>query len=314
MPSSFPNLPILAAALQATFHGLSGVSPLSVLGEGFSSLAVETPWGAVFRIPRTAEVGRRYAHEFACLPLLRPHLPVSIPDPRWYSPPCDLFPHGVIGYPRLPGRPLDFPDFRDPSQRHTYAGQMAAILWALHCIPAANLPLQDNWPRLRREWQSQREAALPTLEGVLSKDEYRRVADWWRDFLAGDNLHVDAPVVVHGDFWFGNLLAEDGCIIGLVDFERLALGDPALDFVPLLYLGEGFYRLVLDEYQRLAGRAVDPGFAHRLAQLWSAREFDGIDYAVRNSDPAEFAESLDKLRKSPILSPAGLDGWSKSRF
>jgi len=308
MPPAVPALPAIAVALQRAFPGLTNVSPLSILGEGFSSRVVETTGGVVFRIPRTPEAGARYAREALLLPRLKPYLPVAIPDPRWFLAACDGFPHGVIGYPRLPGRSLDFSDLREPSLRAAYGTQIAAILLALHRTPAALLPLLDPWPDPYLTWQRQVDTVLPVLKDCLKAGEYRRVATWWREFLADKTLRDYAPAVVHGDFWFGNLLAEDGRITGLVDFENLTLGDPAVDFAALLYLGEDFYCQVLAAYLQQGG-AVDAGFEHRLRAMWAVREFSGLDYAIRYDDPIELEDSLLKLRRGPILSPAGLDGW-----
>jgi aminoglycoside phosphotransferase (APT) family kinase protein len=305
------DLSTIASDLQKSFPDLPAIPSLAILGEGFSSLAVETPDEIVFRIPRTPEAGARYAREFQLLPLIKPHLPVAIPEPRWYRPASVLFPYGVIGYPKLSGHPLDFDDLLNPVLQPAYAAQIATILVALHQTPTASFPLQDHWPVLYQSWQNQREVVMPVLKEVLRIDEYRRVAAWWQEFLPDDDLRAYSPVLIHGDFWFGNLLIEKNQITGLIDFENIALGDPALDFTPLLYLGENFFRQVLDSYQQQGSHPLDSGFEHRLRSLWSVREFGGLDYAIRYNDRDEFEESLLKLRKSPILSPAGLDGWGK---
>ena len=303
------DLSTIASALQYAFPELAAITSLTILGEGFSSLVVETGAGSVFRFPRTPEAGTRYANEFQLLPLLKPHLPVAIPAPRWYRPAAAHFPFGLIGYPKLPGRPPDFADLLDSVLRPAYAAQMGAVLAALHRLPTGLLPLQDHWPALYRSWQNQHALVMPVLKGVLQAEEYRLVAAWWQKFLADERIRAYSPVLTHGDFWFGNLLIENHQITGLLDFENLALADPAVDFVPLLYLGEGYLRQVVDAYQQQGG-AVDPGFEHRLRQLWSLREFSGLEFAIRYQDRVEFEESLLKLRRSPILSPAGLDGWN----
>lgn len=42
-------------------------------------------------------------------------------------------------------------------------------------------------------------------------------------------LVVNAPALLHGDFWLGNLLWADGRLCGIIDWEDAMLGDPLAD-------------------------------------------------------------------------------------
>ena len=44
---------------------------------------------------------------------------------------------------------------------------------------------------------------------------------------------LDGAVLVHGDFQGNNVLVQDGRVSGILDFENLVAGDPALDFKPV---------------------------------------------------------------------------------
>jgi len=52
-----------------------------------------------------------------------------------------------------------------------------------------------------------------------------------RDVLesAGRLSQHNASVLLHGDFWPGNLLWKDGRIVAVIDWEDAALGDPLAD-------------------------------------------------------------------------------------
>ena len=39
----------------------------------------------------------------------------------------------------------------------------------------------------------------------------------------------NSPVLLHGDFWPGNILWKDGQLVGIIDWEDAALGDPLAD-------------------------------------------------------------------------------------
>jgi aminoglycoside phosphotransferase (APT) family kinase protein len=307
------DLDQIGRSLRETFHDLGGIEPLRVLGSGFSSVAVETAGGIVFRIAQVAAAGARYMKEWQHLGVLKSYLPVAIPQPKWYHAGSSNFPNGVIGYKKLPGVPLEPDNLRTLAEAKQVAEQIAEIILALHRVPPSMVPVRDDFDARRREWLAQRDIVLPALRTALEPNEYRAVADWWDEFLVDDIMRDYQPVLQHGDLWFGNMLVEESQstqIIGLVDFENLAVGDPTLDFVPQLYLGQDFFDLVVTAYQ-VAGGVVDVNFDHRLHSLWTVREFSGLQFTFEQNDAEEFADSIAKIRKGPILNPAGLDGWHR---
>ena len=276
-----------------------------MLGEGFSSFAVETPAGVVFRVARGAGAGEGYRRELRVLPLLRGRLPVSLPDPRWHADPSPDFPHGVIGYPKLPGRPVGLDD-AGGAVGEELAGQVGRFLAALHRVPlseveAAGLGRSESFgermERLRGD-------TLPALRGRLPVDEYRTIERWWDDFLSDPRMRGYAPVLMHGDVWHGNLLADErGRLTGVLDWEDAGPGDPAEDFAALMYLGPAFPARSLAAY-RAAGGGVDADFAHRVGRLWEANELGGVQFAAVHHDQEEMEDALAKLRAGPILNPA----------
>lgn len=77
--------------------------------------------------------------------------------------------------------------------------------------------------------------------------------------------------VVHGDFWFGNVLLSNSRVTGVVDWEAATMhGEPVRDLVRFANM----YALYLDRGVR-SGRAV-PGHLGLRAGLWGA----GIEYAM----------------------------------
>jgi aminoglycoside phosphotransferase (APT) family kinase protein len=67
---------------------------------------------------------------------------------------------------------------------------------------------------------------------------------------------ANRPVVVHGDYWPGNVLWRDGRLVGIVDWEDAMFGDPLADL--------GVARLELGWFY---GRAAADGFTDRYLQL-----------------------------------------------
>jgi aminoglycoside phosphotransferase (APT) family kinase protein len=40
---------------------------------------------------------------------------------------------------------------------------------------------------------------------------------------------MNAPVLLHGDYWHGNVIRNDGLIAAVIDWEDVAVGDPLAD-------------------------------------------------------------------------------------
>src|SRR5215207_6421039 len=122
------DLPTLAAQLRASFPHAAIDTPLSVLGEGFGSKVVETANGIVFRIAKHAEASQGHRREGAVLAVIQRHMcGLRVPQVRYYLDESDAFPYGVIGYDKLPGRPLRPEDIND-ERRIRIAGQVADFI------------------------------------------------------------------------------------------------------------------------------------------------------------------------------------------
>jgi hypothetical protein len=80
--------------------------------------------------------------------------------------------------------------------------------------------------------------------------------------------------VMHGDYWYGNLLLDDGAVVGVVDWESGALvGEPLRDVARFAVS----YALYLDRHVRPGHRV--PGHRGLRANSWGA----GLAYAVTGS-------------------------------
>jgi aminoglycoside 2''-phosphotransferase len=278
------------------------VRPLVLLDTGFGSIAVETADGVVFRVARHGGAAEGHALEARMLPLLRRWLPVAVPDPRWRVEPGADFPFGAIGYRRLAGEPLS-PGLAG-AHRDSIAADLAGFLVSLHGLPPedghdAGLPVRD---RVRDSFAGLCRDVLPVLRERLPAAEYDAVRRWARGFEADEQLDRFAPAVRHGDLWYGNVLIDRaaGRVVGVVDWENVALGDPASDFARQLHLGEAFAAAVLREY-RACGGEVDDALRHRIRRRWELLEFAGIRAAAALDDEPELAETVEKLRAGPIL-------------
>jgi aminoglycoside phosphotransferase (APT) family kinase protein len=160
-------------------------------------------------------------HEYAVLSLLyRAGLPV--PRPRHADESASIVP-----VPCLIIECIDGYSVTDPSQLTLpltdFTGQLAGVLARLH---AAAFTLADA-PYLA-EIRAKADRTVGTRpsspDESLSETAVRTaLARIWPP------PQLNQPVLLHGDFWPGNMLWRDGTLVGVVDWEDAVLGDPVHD-------------------------------------------------------------------------------------
>ena len=192
----------------------------------------------------------------AGLPVARP---LALIDD--HEPPC-LITSYVCGKPRLAAD--DAP---------ALCGELAEILSAIHAFDIGQHDV----------------SFLPRLEDVLAKDldgggdlRIRRVLG-----AVHGGVCWNEPVLLHGDFWLGNLLWQGDSLSGIVDWEDAMLGDPLADLgksrLEMLWaLGEAAMEWFTAQYLRL-----NKGLEASALPFWD------LWGALRLSHFASFAEDED---------------------
>ncbi|MCC6236581.1 MAG: phosphotransferase [Dehalococcoidia bacterium] len=304
-PPDFADLQRVARAIEARCPEAAPAGPLRVLGEGFFSLAVTTASGFVFRLGTSPDVFARYEREWRVLPWLASHrLPARVPAHRWLFEPSADFPFGGIGYPLIEGRTLTQEDADGPMAQ-ALAAQIAAFNLAVHRLPTAEafaLGVPDGRD-LNREWHlTDRDVSLHALRGVLTSAELAVIEAWWRGFMAYFEARAYAPVMTHADIGDENLLvdASGTHLVGVLDWEHCAVGDPLDDFRHLQYLGPDFLRLALEAYAGLGGTAF-PHVEEDLAWRWQRGAFPSIRRMWQRGEDIEADEMRARLRRHGVL-------------
>jgi aminoglycoside 2''-phosphotransferase len=243
--------------------------------------------GRIYRRATSAQARDALERQFRFLPKMRELLPFPVPAP-------EVMVDDVLVYPKLPGAPMP-PDAYARFDSQELASDIAEFMGALH-----GLPVQDclAWGVSGRDRTEGLLCAFDrTLPALSSAD--RQSAEAWR---SGFNPREYRSVVIHGDLWYENILIDPHThrLVGVIDFESTTLGDPAWDLATQLHCGEEFARLVFEAY-----RHKDSGMWNRSQQLFQLRQFEGLDWAVRHGDAAEFADSIEKLRLVGVLRRKG---------
>lgn len=110
-----------------------------------------------------------------------------------------------------------------PASLPDYLRQFTGTLAKIHRIDGANadlsfLPVQDS-PNAKK-WRTRPEA----LDESLDEGRIRAALETARN-LPGRN----APSLLHGDYWPGNLVWRNGALVAVIDWEDAQIGDPLSD-------------------------------------------------------------------------------------
>ena len=172
--------------------------------EGRQTLIARQPNAYAYRQHKNAA-----EHEFKTLKSLHTAgLPVQ--KPYFVEPQTEENPHPFFVIEYIDGRPEIAPIDPDDFLKK-YAYQLAQI----HQTDATNfdLRLQTKDHEPRRE---------------TSNDQLRE-NDIYDAIEAQKDLQPNKPVLRHGDFWPGNVLWQDGQIVGVIDWEETLIGEPLAD-------------------------------------------------------------------------------------
>ena len=168
--------------------------------------------------------GRRVGREARLLTAIAAHVPIPIPVPRF----ADVA-AGVLGYERLPGRPL-----LGRSPPAGTAQRLGRFLRDLHAVDPLTvvelIPTEEADPGV---W-------LADLDGP------REALRMLRATCPRPSPH---RVVAHADLGAEHILELDGTLAGIIDWSDAASTDPALDLARLYRdFGPGFLENLLQVY------------------------------------------------------------------
>ncbi|HEY6285766.1 MAG TPA: phosphotransferase [Ktedonobacteraceae bacterium] len=157
------------------------------------------------------------ADEFELLKLLH-SVGLATPTPYYLDQSGEIFatPYVVIEY--IEGEPVFA-----PNNVAGYIFQIASQLSRIHQVDCSNLDV----------------SFLPQQEKIVAEKLRKRpvkVDEALDEGRIRDALETVWPlaqrntsVLLHGDFWPGNILWRDGQLVGVIDWEDAALGDPLAD-------------------------------------------------------------------------------------
>lgn len=210
----------------------------------------------VFRFPRTDKVAGSFHSQIIALEQLAQRLPLPIPVPLYKNLDATHVSRIFFGYPRLTGESMQAETLAalEAPVHNRIADQLAQFLKALHSTTAhdigVNLPLRDT----RDEWEKMFEDFRRHLFSHMRPDAQDDVTQTFKNALNSPNQFDYRPALRHGDFGGTNILIDpaNGNVTGILDFDDLGWGDPAVDAGAIATTGTAFFERMCETYPEMA--------------------------------------------------------------
>lgn len=179
------------------------------------------------RIPITPAAAQRLAKEHRWLPVVGPHLPLTVPQPVERGAPTDDMPFEWSVYRWVPGEVATAGRIAD---RMDLADRLGGFVSVLHGLDATGGPGPGIHNSGRGVPLAERDEATRSAQSRLEGEvDTAAVEAAWERALAAP-VWDEPGVWIHGDLWETNLLVDDtGRLSAVIDFGCLGVGDPATD-------------------------------------------------------------------------------------
>lgn len=184
------------------------VTALEVEGDGQASKLVVRQHGERDR-SGNPDIAR---DEFLLLQIVRAY-GVTAPAPVYVDESCELFPTPVVVIEFIDGETLF-----DAPEVEGYVVRMAAQLATIHSV--ADSPDISFLPRRDKGYGARPAILDDSLNEGRIRDALKSV---------GNVSQINGSVLLHGDFWPGNLLWNDDILAAVIDWEDAGIGDPLVD-------------------------------------------------------------------------------------
>lgn len=181
------------------------------------------------RMPSAEPYAAKVHKEQKWLPILAPHISLSIPQPIALGQPSQNYPWNWSIYKWLEGTSANALELNDLTLQ-TIALQLANFLNELHRIDITNAPLAGAHNFFRggnlAVYDSEARTAISELKNLI--DANKAILLWEKSL---SSKWQESPVWIHGDFAAGNILVRNDQLSAVIDFGGTAIGDPACDLV-----------------------------------------------------------------------------------
>jgi len=259
------------------------VDTFEPIGAGWTYDTYEVNGEWIVQLPRSEYAVERLRAQVALLPELSREVSALIPVPSSVSkdPPAMV-------YPKLHGAPAD----RAPDG--IWPERLGRFLYDLHMVPPEFVGLRTVPPASIR--QGRRTMCARLADVVLPRLEGRsraRADALLSAYLDDDRLWGFSTCLTHGDLGPEHVLVGSwGDLVGVLDWEEIAIGDPVWDFAWWLHEMPEEGERALAAY----GGAPDATFRERARHSWALMPWHEVEHGVMMGAEGSVERGLEGVR------------------
>jgi aminoglycoside phosphotransferase (APT) family kinase protein len=237
------------------------------IGSGwtYDTFDVNGEW--IVQFPRSSYAAERLVAQSSLLPDLSREVSALIPVPSLVS----VDPPAMV-YPKLHGVPAD------QASEGFWPERLGRFLYDLHMVPPEFVGLraasaESVREQIREECARLAEVVVPRL----GPQEGARATAMLSAYLDDDHLWGFAACLTHGDLGPEHVLVgPSGDLIGILDWEEAAIGDPVWDFAWWLHEMPEEGERALAAY----GGTPDATFRERARIVWALMPWHEVAYGA----------------------------------
>ena len=291
------DIDLYVMLIQQNFPQLQ-IQSMKPITKGWDSFVLEVNDELIFRFPMRDDVIEPLHKEICLLPVLERTLSTPIPHFEYTGHGNENYPYTFVGYRKIQGIALDDASIAQ-EQILALAPALATFLNELHSFStteAIQLGMQEYTPVLWREIYQERFADLqkrvfPTLDTRLrTKSE-----QLWKNFLDNNTLFTFQPTLIHRDLSSEHIFCEPSrdVLTGIIDWGDVSIGDPAIDFVGLHWIGgKKLMEQILMRYKN----TTDSAFWQRIDFYLHYWPFSQLLYGSYSKNETFFQLGIEGLR------------------
>ncbi len=184
----------------------------------------------VVRLPRTQDYAAGPLREATCLPWFADSVPLRVPKYLGLGTPTDAYPSHWSVLDWIEGSTADPANLGNLREA---AAALAEFVVALRRVPTDRAPEGGNYRAfgLAKVDQDMNQ----WVEQLPDDIDRKPIHDVWGGCLAAGEWN-GPPTWLHSDLRGDNLIARDGALVAVIDWEGCTVGDPSADYLSAWWL------------------------------------------------------------------------------